>query len=210
MMTEITKMGVPIASEIVDPMGFYFFDDLISWLCIGARTSSSQVHRQNASGMPMPVGFKNDLSGNIAHAIDSVIATDTPHTFLAVGNEGKIGIYHSKGAPFAHIVLRGSKGHPNYYPENIHDAQEQLNAAGLMPSIIVDCSHDNCNKNYEKMPEVFETVVRQIESGESCIRGLMLESHILRGRKKWSTIRLYLTPTFPLRILVLGGRKRKN
>lgn len=181
LMTEITEIGVPIASEIVDPMGFYFFNDLISWLCIGARTSSSQVHRQNASALSMPVGFKNDLSGNIGNAVDSIIATDTSHTFLGIGDEGRIGVYKSTGAPFAHIVLRGAKGKPNYYPENIKEVEEHLEKAGLMHSIVVDCSHDNCNKNYEKMPEVFEECVRQIKNGSIIIRGLMLESHILPG-----------------------------
>lgn len=184
LMSQITSMGVPMASEIVDPMGLYYFKDLICWLCIGARTSSSQVHRQNASGMPMPVGFKNDLSGSISNVIHSIIATDSSHTYLAINDDGRVGVCTSNGAPFTHIVLRGSKNKPNYMEEHVEKVVKELDESGLMQSIVIDCSHDNCDKNHEKMPAVFEDVIRQVENGNEVIRGLMLESHILPGSQQ--------------------------
>lgn len=184
LMTQITRLGVPMASEIVDPMGFYYFTDLLSWLCIGARTSSSQVHRQNASGMPMAVGFKNDLSGSISNAINSIIATDCSHTYMAIDDDGRVGIYQSTGAPFAHIVLRGSKGKPNYTPESVQAVVDELDHERLMTSVVVDCSHENCNKDHQIMPEVFEAVVKQIRNGNHSIRGIMLESHLHPGSQR--------------------------
>jgi 3-deoxy-7-phosphoheptulonate synthase len=184
LMTQITRMRVPMASEIVDPMGFYYFSDLLAWLCIGARTSSSQVHRQNASGMPMAVGFKNDLGGSIANAINSIIATDSSHTYMAIDDDGKVGVCQSTGAPFAHIVLRGSKGKPNYDKESIDAVIQELDQERLMDSLIVDCSHENCNKNHNLMPEVFEAVVHQILEGNRSIRGIMLESHLHPGSQR--------------------------
>lgn len=183
-MTQITKMRVPLASEIVDPLCFYFFNDLISWLCIGARTSSSQVHRQNASAMNLPVGFKNDLSGSVTNAIHSIIATDSSHTFLSIDDNGHVGVFSSTGAPFAHIVLRGAKNQPNFQEEHIRQVTHELEDAGLMSMIVVDCSHDNCGKDIEKMPHVFKDVIHQVEQGNQSIRGLMLESHILPGAQQ--------------------------
>lgn len=180
-MTKITHFEVPIASEIVDPLGFYFFNDLISWLCIGARTTSSQVHRQNTSGMSMPVGYKNDPSGNFTNAINGIVSSDSAHTFLGINDEGRVGIFKSVGSPFAHLVLRGAKDKPNYFPDDIKRVVKELEAVGLFPCLVIDCSHDNCYKNFEKMPDAFRDVINQIKAGNNCIRGLMLESNLLPG-----------------------------
>lgn len=186
LMTKITKMGVPIAAEIVDPIAFFYFSDLLSWICIGARTSSSQVHRQNASRMPMAVGYKNDLSGSVTNAIHSVIATDSPHTFMGINDEGNVGVLNSSGAPFAHVVLRGSKAGPNYTAEHVKPIIEELESMGLIPNIVIDCSHDNCMKKHDKMANVFDNVMDQIREGNQHIRGLMLESHIFPGSQTLS------------------------
>ena len=181
--SQITKMRVPLASEIVDPIGFYYFDDLLSWLYIGARTTSSQLHRQNTSGMLIPVGYKNDINGSVTNAVHSIVASDTSHTFMGIDNSGRIGVYKSTGCPFAHLVLRGTKNAPNYFSESVHTAAIELENAGLMPSIIIDCSHDNCNKEYAKMPDVFRNVIGQVMDGNDYIRGLMLESNLLSGNQ---------------------------
>ncbi len=184
LMTQITRMRVPMASEIVDPIALYYFSDLLTWMCIGARTSSSQVHRQNASGMSMAVGFKNDLSGSIANAINSIIATDCSHTYMAIDDDGRVGVCQSTGSPFAHLVLRGSKGKPNYEKEAVDEIIQELDRERLMTSLVVDCSHENCNKNHDLMPGVFESVVKQVLEGNRSIRGIMLESHLHPGSQR--------------------------
>ncbi len=207
LMTQITRMGVPLAAEIVDPIGFYYFSDLLSWLCIGARTSSSQVHRQNTSRMSMAVGFKNDLSGDITNAINSIVASDSSHTFMGINDDGRVGIYQSEGSPFGHLVLRGSKNKPNYRPEDVNEVVNELAQSGLISSLVVDCSHDNCDKNHEKMPEVFESVIKQIIGGNVAIRGAMLESHLLPGNQSISGGFANIDPRISITDACIGWEK---
>lgn len=182
-MRDVAEFKIPIASEIVDPLCFHFFDDLICWLCIGARTTTSQVHRQNVSGMSIFTGFKNDTNGGIANAIDSVVASDIAHTYIGVDQSGRLGIYKSEGNPFVHVILRGAKHKPNYHPEDIQKTVELLENSGLNPYLMIDCSHDNCNKDISLMPGVFMNVIEQIKEGNPYIKGIMLESYLLPGNQ---------------------------
>ena len=181
LMYEITRMRVPLASEMVDPICLHYFNDLISWLCIGARTSSSQAHRQMVSGQTVPVGFKNDLSGSIGNAVNSLIASSNGHTYLAIDDEGEVGVCKSRGANHSHIVLRGAQGQPNYQAEMIKEFMNELDKQGLTRCIMIDCSHENCGKKHENISTVFRNVVEQVENGNDWIRGLMIESHLLPG-----------------------------
>lgn len=186
LMLEITEMGIPIATELVDPLFSFYFDDLISWVCIGARTSSSQTHRQIVSGLPCPVAFKNDCNGNIHNAIMSVMAADTPHHFIGIDEHGRVAKHLTSGNPFGHIVLRGGKNKTNYDRKSIDEAAALLEKEGLISRVIVDCAHENCNKDINKMHAAFQSVIEQIISGNDMVSGLMLESNIEKGNQPMS------------------------
>lgn len=183
LLKELAKMGVPAATEFLDPMTAYYYDDLISWGSIGARTTSSQIHRQLASGLTMPIGMKNGIAGNISAAIDGMLAASHPHTFLGVNDDGIKSILRTEGNKNLHLVLRGGESGPNFDAESIETTIKKLEQSNLQSSLIVDCSHHNSNKNAFQQPAVFQSVMKQILDGNKKIRGMMIESHLRGGNQ---------------------------
>ncbi|HEY5521750.1 MAG TPA: 3-deoxy-7-phosphoheptulonate synthase, partial [Desulfuromonadaceae bacterium] len=180
----MTSLEVPVANEMLDPITPEYVADLISWGAIGARTTESQTHRELASGLSFPIGFKNGTDGNLQIAIDAMKAAQHQHSFLGINREGRTSIIQTCGNPDVHIVLRGGSKKVNYHPEDIAHTEEQLNKNGLLSTIMVDCSHGNSNKDFQKQPEVLECVVDQILAGNSSISGVMIESNLEAGNQK--------------------------
>lgn len=181
LLLDLADLGVPAATEFLDPLTAYYYDDLISWGSIGARTSSSQTHRQLASSLTMPMGIKNGIAGNISAAIDGVIAASHPHTYLGINIAGVKSIIRTNGNQNAHIVLRGGESGPNYDPLSVSSALSKLEQAGLPPRLIIDCSHHNSNKLHFHQTAVFQSALQQIIEGNTNIRGCLIESHLFAG-----------------------------
>ncbi|MDD2319590.1 MAG: 3-deoxy-7-phosphoheptulonate synthase [Geobacteraceae bacterium] len=179
----ITGMGLPVATEMLDPITPEYLADLLSWGAIGARTTESQTHREMASGLSFPVGFKNGTDGNLQIAIDAMKSALHSHSFLGINKEGKTAIIQTTGNTDVHMVLRGGTKKPNYMPEDIQKAVEMMQKAELHPSIMVDCSHGNSEKNHAKQPLVLEQVIEQIVAGERNISGVMIESNLAEGNQ---------------------------
>ena len=184
-LTEVLSLGLPTATELLDPITPQYIADLISWSAIGARTSESQTHRQMASGLSMPLGFKNTTSGAITPAINAIKAASQPQTFLGVSEEGVASAVSTVGNPHCHLILRGGENGPNFSPDSIKSTRDTLLTHGLPPAIMVDASHANCGKKCEQMPAVFEEIVRQRAAGDTSIVGAMLESHLDSGSQKF-------------------------
>jgi 3-deoxy-7-phosphoheptulonate synthase len=182
LLCRITEMKLPVATEMLDPITPEYLADHLSWGAIGARTTESQTHRELASGLSFPIGFKNGTDGNLQIAIDAMIAALHSHSFLGINREGLTSIVQTTGNPDVHIVLRGGKK-PNYSPEDIARTEEMLQKAGLFPTIMVDCSHGNSEKNHEKQPNVLQDVIGQIEQGNRSISGVMIESYLEAGNQ---------------------------
>lgn len=182
---EILSLGLPTATELLDPITPQFIADLVCWSAIGARTSESQTHRQMASGLSMPLGFKNTTSGGITAAINAVKAAAQPQTFLGVSREGVASAVSTAGNPHCHLILRGGENGPNFNSHSIQSTRDALIENKLPPSIMVDASHANCGKKAGRMPAVFQDIVRQRASGETAITGAMLESHLCAGNQKF-------------------------
>ena len=178
----LNDMGMPASTEFLDMITPQYYADLISWGAIGARTTESQVHRELASGLSCPVGFKNGTDGNLKIAIDAIGAANHPHHFLSVTKAGHSAIVHTAGNPDCHVILRGGK-EPNYSSEHVQAAAEQLTQAGVTPKLMVDFSHANSRKDYRRQMEVAQDVARQIRNGENNIMGVMVESHLVEGRQ---------------------------
>jgi 3-deoxy-7-phosphoheptulonate synthase len=181
---EIERIGLPCATEFLDPIVPQYFADLISWAAIGARTAESQIHRQMASGLSMPIGFKNSTDGNLSAAIDAVKAAASPHSFLGIGRNGQVIIAETTGNKFGHIVMRGGSDCPNYAAEYVAFAGVMLKKAGISNGIIIDCSHANSNKDYRLQRNALLDVAAQIKAGTKLISGVMLESFIAEGNQK--------------------------
>jgi 3-deoxy-7-phosphoheptulonate synthase len=187
LLVEITDLKVPAATEFLDTIIGQFIADLISWGAIGARTTESQIHRDLASGLSMPVAFKNGTDGDIQVAIDAVRAARTPQWFPSITREGVAAILATKGNEWGHIVLRGgSKSGPNYGSAAVTEAVSLLENSGLPPYLMIDCSHGNSCKDHLKQISVAATVSRQIAAGNRSICGVMLESHLVAGKQKYS------------------------
>lgn len=186
LLIDLTDLGLPTAAEFLDPSSLNYFGDIVSWGCIGARTSESQTHRQIASGLPMPIAFKNNTDGNVAIAINGILAASTPHTFIGINDMGRVAQVQTKGNPHCHVALRGGEGQPNYDARSISQALEALRLAGLPECVIVDCSHDNSNRKHEQQIHVFKSIIHQIMEGEQRIRGLVLESHLNAGHQPFA------------------------
>src|SRR6266567_170105 len=182
LLCKMTELKLPVATEMLDPISPEYLADLLSWGAIGARTTESQTHRELASGLSFPIGFKNGTDGNLQIAIDAMKAALHPHSFLGVNRDGLTSIVQTNGNPDVHMVLRGGSK-PNYSPEDIAKADEMLTKAGLTPTVMVDCSHGNSEKNYARQPEVMKSVVEQIEAGNRCISGVMIESYLKEGNQ---------------------------
>lgn len=178
---DVLDLGLPTATELLDPITPQYIADLVCWSAIGARTAESQTHRQMASGLSMPLGFKNGTDGSVQTAINAIRAAAEAHTFLGINLEGAASAIVTRGNPHCHIVLRGGSAGPNYAPENVADAERRLGKAGLPPAIVIDCSHDNSSKQPERQPEVLRDVLGQIAAGNSSIIGAMLESNLEAG-----------------------------
>ncbi|WP_305045902.1 3-deoxy-7-phosphoheptulonate synthase [Geoalkalibacter sp.] len=179
----ITELGLPVAGEMLDPITPHYLADTISWGAIGARTTESQTHREMASGLSFPVGFKNGTDGNLQIAIDAIGAALHPHSFLGINNEGRSAIVQTTGNPDVHIVLRGGNDKPNYFPEDIVKTEQMLAKAGLNQAIMVDCSHANSYKNHERQEEVLVNVIDQVLAGNRSICALMIESNLGAGNQ---------------------------
>jgi len=182
LLLDLNEMGVPAATEYLDIITPQYVTDLISWGAIGARTTESQVHRELASGLSCPVGFKNGTDGNIKIAIDAIRAASQPHHFLSMKKEGNSAIFTTRGNEDCHVILRGGR-QPNYDSASINETATALAAAGLPQRIMVDFSHANSHKQYTKQVEVGHSVIEQINDGERRIFGIMIESHLVEGRQ---------------------------
>lgn len=178
---EITNMGLPAATELLEPITPQYIADLISLTAIGARTTESPTHRQMASGLSMPVGFKNGTDGSLQVAIDAMLSARSQHSFLGIDNDGQTCIVNTKGNPWGFLILRGGRSGTNYSPESLADSLNRLNAAKLPPRVMVDCSHANSNKDYRLQHVCFNECVAQRLAGNKYIVGLMLESNLKPG-----------------------------
>ena len=183
-LTEVLDLGLATATELLDPITPQYIADLICWSAIGARTTESQTHRQMASGLSMPLGFKNATNGDLTVAINAIQAASQPQTFLGIDNAGRANALTTKGNPNCHIVLRGGSDGPNYSREHIAQTEEKLKQANLEPAIMVDCSHANSQKKPELQPDVFHNVLKQSIQNKSII-GAMLESNLFAGNQKF-------------------------
>ncbi|MEY8116607.1 3-deoxy-7-phosphoheptulonate synthase [Providencia rettgeri] len=182
LLTSLVNMGLPLATEALDPNNPQYLGDLFSWSAIGARTTESQTHREMASGLSMPVGFKNGTDGSLSTAINALKAAAMPHRFMGINQSGQVCLLHTKGNSNGHVILRGGKK-PNYEAEDIAACEVEMKKAGLAPSLMVDCSHGNSNKDYRRQPQVVDSIIEQIVNGNESITGIMLESHINEGNQ---------------------------
>lgn len=182
---DVLDLGLPTATELLDPITPQYIADLISWSAVGARTTESQTHRQMASGLSMPLGFKNGTFGHITPAINAIKAAMQPQTFLGVSEEGIASAVTTSGNPDCHIILRGGENKPNYGADDVRETIDGLEAAKLKPSIMIDASHGNCAKDHKRMPDVFREIVRQRVAGQKAIIGAMLESNLVGGNQKF-------------------------
>ena len=180
---DVSELGLPTATEMLDPIMPQYMADLVSWTAIGARTTESQTHREMASGLSMPVGYKNGTDGGLTVAINALIAASRPHSFLGIDGNGRVSVVQTSGNPDGHIVLRGGNAGPNYSPEHVATAASALSKASVYPRMLIDCSHDNSGKSYLRQPDVLEEVGRQVAAGSQHILGAMIESNIIAGRQ---------------------------
>jgi len=184
LMLNITAMGLPVATEMLDPITPQYMADTISWGAIGARTTESQTHREMSSGLSFPVGFKNGTDGNLQIAIDAMGAACHPHSFLGINREGRTSIVRTTGNPDVHIVLRGGNDKPNYAAADIAQAEKKLNKAGIKTTLMVDCSHANSLKDHNRQEAVMQDVMEQVAAGNAKIGSLMIESFLKEGNQK--------------------------
>ncbi len=183
LLLELSQMGLPLATEALDPITPQYMQDLISWSAIGARTTESQTHREMASGLSCPVGFKNGTDGSLGVAINALESVASPHRFLGISPTGQVSVIQTKGNAHGHVVLRGGSSGPNYAPEHIQACESALEKLGLTQSIMVDCSHANSNKDHRQQRNVVDSVIQQIAAGNRSITGLMIESHLHEGNQ---------------------------
>jgi 3-deoxy-7-phosphoheptulonate synthase len=183
LLCDLTDMGMPVAVELLDTISPQYLADLMSWGAIGARTTESQLHRELASGVSFPVGFKNGTDGNVRVAIDGIGSAAAPHHFLGVTKNGTVSITHTTGNPDCHIILRGANDGPNYSAEHVKKASAAMEKAGLRPSIMIDCSHGNSSKDHRNQPKVSRDLAEQIAAGDKGLVGVMIESNINEGKQ---------------------------
>lgn len=177
----VLDLGLPTATEMLDPITPQYIADLTCWSAIGARTTESQTHRQMASGLSMPVGFKNATSGSVIAAINGIKAARQPQTFLGINDEGQASVVNTTGNPASHLILRGGEGGPNFDEASVANALAALKKNGLPEVVMIDASHANCSKDYRRMPDTFREIVRQRLAGTRGIIGAMLESNLVAG-----------------------------
>ena len=184
LLLELARMGLPAGCEFLDTITPQYIADLVSWGAIGARTTESQVHRELASGLSVPVGFKNGTDGNSQIAIDAVQAASHPHSFLGVTKQGLSAIVATRGNPDCHVILRGAASGPNYQAASVAKVSSALERAGLLSRVMIDCSHGNSGRDPARQPDVARDVGMQLRGGSKAIAGVMLESHLVGGRQE--------------------------
>jgi 3-deoxy-7-phosphoheptulonate synthase len=185
LLVEINALGLPCATEFLDPVTPQFVADLVSWAAIGARTTESQIHREMASGLSMPVGFKNPTDGCLETALNAMTSAAAPHSFLGIGPRGDVVVVRTRGNPDRHLVLRGGRNGPNYGPRAVARAGAETRSRGIARGVLVDCSHDNSERDFRRQQRALRSVERQIVRGASHLMGFMLESHLFEGRQDW-------------------------
>ncbi|KAI9131182.1 3-deoxy-7-phosphoheptulonate synthase [Acaryochloris sp. CCMEE 5410] len=183
LLLDLANLGLPAATELLDPITPQYIADLIAWTAIGARTTESQTHREMASGLSMPIGFKNNTDGSLQAASNAMLAANQPHRFLGINHHGLASIVKTTGNPDTHLVLRGGKQGPNYAAENVEQATKELAKHNLNPRVMVDCSHANANKDHNRQVEVLENVARQLNNSSQRLLGVMIESHLVAGNQ---------------------------
>ena len=183
LLLDIADIGLPTSTEALDPISPQYMQDCIAWSAIGARTTESQTHREMASGLSSAVGFKNGTDGGLDVAMNAIQSAQNPHRFLGINGEGQVAIIHTKGNPYAHVVLRGGSNGPNFDSVHIELTEQALSKAGAANNIMVDCSHANSSKEPELQPKVMEDISNQIVVGNQSIVGLMIESNINKGNQ---------------------------
>ncbi|MEI7602933.1 MAG: 3-deoxy-7-phosphoheptulonate synthase [Opitutae bacterium] len=185
-LSDIANLGLASASEFLDPITPQYLADLVAYGAIGARTTESQIHRELASGLSMPVGFKNGTDGSIQVAVDACLSARSSHWFPSVTKEGAVAIFETSGNPDAHVILRGgSRTGPNYASEFVTDAEARLQKAGINTRIVIDCSHGNSSKDHRRQSVVAADIAEQVSRGSKIIGGVMIESHLVEGRQDW-------------------------
>lgn len=183
LLLDLAELGLPAATELLDPITPQYIADVITWTAIGARTTESQTHREMASGLSMPIGFKNNTNGSLQAASNAMLAASQPHHFLGINGDGHASIVSTTGNADGHLVLRGGKAGPNYDRENVEAAAQQLAQQNLTPRLMVDCSHANANKDHNRQVMVLENVAEQVQSGSQHLLGVMIESHLVAGNQ---------------------------
>jgi 3-deoxy-7-phosphoheptulonate synthase len=183
LLLSINELGLPVGTEFLDPISPQYIADLVAWGAIGARTTESQVHRELASGLSCPIGFKNGTDGSVQVAIDAVLAASHPHHFLGVTKAGTVAVIATAGNPDCHVILRGGSREPNYTAAAVDAAAERMVASGLRPNLIIDTSHANSRKDHQRQLTVGAEVARQIAAGDRRIAGVMIESFLVAGRQ---------------------------
>ena len=189
LLVDLAEMGLPLATEALDPISPQYLQDAIAWSAIGARTTESQTHREMTSGLSMPIGFKNGTDGGLEVATNALQSASHPHSFLGINQEGQVAVIRTKGNQYGHVVLRGGNGKPNYDSVSVALCEKDLEKAKLPKNIMIDCSHANSNKDPGLQPLVMENVTNQILDGNTSIVGLMIESNIGWGNQKMSANR---------------------
>lgn len=184
LMLRITEMGIPIGTEVLDPIIPQYTVDLVSWAAIGARTIESQTHREISSGLSMPVGFKNGTDGNLVNAVNAIRSAREGHSFIGIDQDGRTCVLKTRGNSAGHIILRGGIHGPNYYEENVEETEDLLTDIGLLPAVVVDCSHANSGKDHTRQARVFRAATDLRVRGHQSIRGVMLESNLISGRQE--------------------------
>jgi 3-deoxy-7-phosphoheptulonate synthase len=183
LLRDVCLLGLPCATELLDPVVPQYLDEFIAWAAIGARTTESQTHRQMASGLSMPVGYKNSTDGNLQVAIDAFQSARNRHRFLGIDEDGRVAMIRTRGNPDGHIILRGGQGRPNYDPDNVQQAAALLHKSNLPPRLMIDCSHANSNKKHENQLAVWHSILDQRRRPECPVVGVMIESNLLPGRQ---------------------------
>ena len=186
LMIDISNLNLPVGCEFLDTISPQFICDLVSWGAIGARTTESQCHRQLASGLSMPIGFKNTTDGSTKRAIDGILSASNKHTFLGINDNNNSSIIKTRGNKYCHIILRGGQNKTNYDFDSIHSCYQDMIKNNITPNIIVDCSHGNSNKDYRNQPKVIENICMQLKESRKYIKGIMIESNINEGKQNIS------------------------
>ncbi|GBF07506.1 phospho-2-dehydro-3-deoxyheptonate aldolase [Deinococcus aerius] len=194
LMIRVSELGLPVATELLDPFAPQFLFDAVAWACLGARTTESQTHRVMASAVSAPMGFKNGTGGGLKLAVDAIVAASHPHAFFTVDDDGQACIVHTRGNPDGHVILRGGRNGPNYAPQFVAEAESLMRAAGLDPAVMVDCSHANSGSDHQRQGLVWRDVLHQRTRGQKAIKGLMVESNLRPGKQSLGADLTQLVP----------------